>query len=187
MTKRFISVLITFFVAVSALAATPIADMGAALQYCDSKELDKIEGIWEFPEDQTSVLIKRTNRNANDYDLILINTPDCRLLPGETIGKLSASADRNRFKLSLYMKRDYGMLASARVCTAEFKDNYSALHVHPMKLNLSLGSLTGIGQLFLPKFWRLVRVSLDNPSSSLPRGLRRIYPTPSSNQKISYL
>lgn len=164
-------------------AASPIRDTKDAMEFCRVEELDRIEGIWEFPEDRTSVLIRRTNINGREYELVLLNTPDCRLVPGERIGLLTPSADANRYKLSLYMKRDLGVLASAHSCTAEFKENAEALYIHPMKLRLSFRLPT----YFLPKFWKLLNISFDNPGDDLPRGLRKLYPITSKSEKLTYL
>lgn len=157
--------------------------MQDAIEFCNLEELDRLEGVWEFPEDRTTVLVRRTSPSARDYELLLLSTPDCRLQPGERIGLLEPSADVNRYKLSLFMKRDLGVLASSRSCTAEFKENANALYIHPMKLRLSFRLPT----YFLPKFWRLLNVSFENPGDDLPRGLRKVYPAAPSPTSITYL
>lgn len=159
-----------------------VRDMGDAVEFCNRQEIDKIEGVWEFPEDQTTVFIRRTHPSNRDYELILISSPDCRVEPGDRIGVLTPSADANRYQLSLSLKRDYGMLASASNCSAEFNEAKGVMYVHPMKMKLGLKLPS-----FLPRFWRIINVSLDDPASELPRGMRKIYPHTLSPEKIVYL
>ena len=43
-----------------------VSDMGIAREWCDRTMTHRIEGIWEFPQDETRVLIRRSARTDND-------------------------------------------------------------------------------------------------------------------------
>lgn len=150
---------------------TDIFDFESAMQYCNETELEGPEGIWEFVEDETLVLLKKENRGGKDYDIIIISTPDCRLKPGERIGSLQRSAKRGKYKMNLFVSRNMGILTDSRICLAEYIDKEDAMQVHPMKLKISVRTMW-----FLPKFWRSLRISFDNPAAELPHGLLRVYP-----------
>lgn len=151
--------------------APVIADRQAAIEYLRNSPTDFVEGIWEFPEDETTVLIKRGLHNIRQYDIIILSTPDCRLTPGETIGTMEQTADRNRFKLHLYISRKYGALSDIRTCAGIYNEKSDALLIEPRKISLKMST-----PWFLPKFWRSIRVRVSDPAASLPKGLLKIYP-----------
>ena len=158
-------------------AGTVIADRLAAEEYCLSSPLSRIEGIWEFPEDETTVLIKRKSDEKRTYELILLSTADCRVHPGECIGYLYPSANSDKYRLSLYISRKYGLLSDTRSCAAEYHPQEESIYINPRQLKLSLRT-----PWFLPKFWRSLKIGINNPASGLPKGLRKIFPlsTPES-------
>ncbi len=148
-----------------------VFDLESAMQYCKETELEGPEGIWEFVEDETQVLIKKESRGGNDYDIVIISTPDCRLKPGDKIGSLQRSAKRGKYKMNLFVSRNMGIFTDSRRCLAEYIDKEDAMQVQPLKLKISVRTMW-----FLPKFWRSLRISFDNPAADLPHGLLRIYP-----------
>lgn len=169
-------------------AASPpneiISDMGRAMEYCQHAPLAGAEGIWEFPEDMTKVLIRKVIGSPYRYDIILISSPDCRLIPGEKIGEMEESADRKKLKLSLFSNRTKNVLTDMRHCAAEFNNKNDRILIHPRKVKFSVrNSLRRSFDLtdLLPKFWLTASVNIVDPASSLPIGLVRIFPeqTPS--------
>lgn len=157
-----------------------IRDMEAAREFCDRRPLDRIEGIWEFPEDNTVVLISCANEKRREYDLTVIITPDCRLNPGEKIGRLSSSVDSDKFKLSLFTSRRDGILSDPSDCLATLNDREGTIFIEKRKFRLS----TRINR-FLPKFWQLLTLlSSSSPLDKLPKGLIRIYPAPATGKPI---
>lgn len=150
-----------------------ISDMGRAMEFCDRAMLGKIEGIWEFPEDNTRVLIRRSTAEPNLYDIIVVETPDCRLRPGDVIGYLRGSALSTKFEMGLFRTKTEGILSDLRKCLAEYNSKEDALLVKAPKIKLKLRS-----RWFLPSFWRAVSIGIDNPAGNIPKGLVRIYPSP---------
>lgn len=152
-------------------AQRTVCDMEAALQYCREAQLAGPEGIWEFPEDETRVLIRKSPLGQKGYDIIVISTPDCRLHAGDIIGHMNPSSERTKYTLSLNTSKTGALFSGTRKCVAEFSDKDDSIRVHPMKIKISMRTMW-----FLPKFWRSLRVSFDNPAAELPQGLLRIYP-----------
>ncbi len=165
---------------VSATSPLPlICDIIGAREWCDTTALQPIEGIWIYPEDNVTVLVRRlsdTDRIAyRTYDICVVDTPDCSMTPGESIGFLEGTADAKAFRLRLFTKRKKGKLSGLLDCAARLSDDEN-LRVESPKFKFRLGSLS-----ILPKFWRIVRVSIDNPASKLPVGMVRIYPSYDGN------
>lgn len=146
-------------------------DLGKATEYCDHAQLTGPEGIWEFPDDETTVLIKRSPRSESKFDIFVVDTPDCRLHPDEKLGELERSAESSKFMMHLFTRRKTGLLTDSRSCMAELKENGDAFIMHPRKLRIAFRTMW-----FLPRFWRSLRFNIDNPSSTLPYGLIKRYP-----------
>ena len=64
-----------------------------------------------------------------------------------------------------------GALSDSRTCMAEYIEKDDAILTHPVKLKISVRTMW-----FLPKFWRSLKIAVDNPAAALPHGLVRIYP-----------
>lgn len=167
---RVIALIIIAFASLSARAET-ICDMQAAREWCDRTMLRRVEGVWEYPDDQTRVLICRSAATDSRYDIVVVESPDTRLLPGETIGYLEATPLGDRFEMAVYRTKTGGVLRELGRCAAQLDEKQDALLVKGRKLKLSLGS-----RWLLPAFWRLIRVTLKDPLEALPRGLVRVYP-----------
>lgn len=165
----FILLLITAFPAWS----RGISDEGAAREYCDTATIDRIEGIWEFPEDRTRVLIRKHPAQPYNYDIIVVDTEDARLKPGDVIGNVTTSAEPGTYSMSICRRKSDGIFTDPGHCVASLKDNGASLTFKPRKLSIKLGSLW-----FLPRFWRTVRFRLTDPEADIPKGMVRVYPEP---------
>ena len=152
-----------------------IYDMQSAQEYCDMRALMRPEGIWEFPEDATKVMIMAAPNLSRSYDIILISSPDCRLRPGDRIGKIEETIDPDKYLLSLYCDHRKGILTDMRSCSAELDKDEGTLRITPRGVKLSVRTIR-----LLPSFWSLFGISFDNPQSKLPVGLIRIYPSNTS-------
>lgn len=161
--------------------AQVIADMGMARDWCDRSMLQAMEGIWEFPADETKVLVKQSPTSSRCYDIIVIESPDTRLIPGEMIGTLSESVVSSKFELDLCRNRVKGILSNPGRCMAQYLADEDALVISERKLKILLSP-----RWLLPSFWRSIRVNLKRPANELPKGMVRIYPT-SKPRKIEYL
>lgn len=148
-----------------------ISSMSGARQYCDNTSIDRIEGIWEFSEDETTVLIKRNKSRRGTYDIILLQSADCRFFPGDTVGSMRESVDKDKLRLRLRIEADKDPMTCSRECAAVFSEKDGTIKIDPIKLKLGMRTMW-----FLPKFWRSVKVNINVPSRELPVGIRRVYP-----------
>lgn len=162
--------------------AAEISDMQAAREWCDRTMLHRVEGIWEFPEDQTHVLIRRSLTDNNSYEIIVVDSPDTRLHAGDNIGSLTNSPVSAKFEMTLCRTLTRGILANPGKCLAELKESENAMLIKGKRMKFTLAS-----RWFLPSFWRAVRVSVKNPLDELPRGLVRVYPQNGSRREPDYL
>lgn len=183
----FFLLVISFF---GAMAGDSVPrDMGAAVELCDSSPLDPVEGVWLYPDDNVTVLVLRresSEQSFTEYDLTVVSSSDCRLSPGDLLGRLTASADPSRFRLTLFTVRKDASLTLPGECLATLDVLKEALFVQSRKLKIRIGINT-----LLPRFWRIAKVSVDNPLDRLQPGMVRIYPSydgnGSSRRKPRYL
>lgn len=139
--------------------------------WCDSDVLEPVEGIWEYPSDETKVLIKRDTARPGAFVITVLETPDCRLEPGDVIGCLYASADGRQFRLEQMTRKKISGLIHPKDCVATLSSDGESLKVKSPRLKLKITPYT-----LLPRFWRIIRVSERNPADDLPVGLIKLYP-----------
>ncbi len=140
-------------------------------EWCDSNILSPEEGIWEYPEDGAQVLIQADPTHPGTYTLTIISTPDCRLEYGDVIGRLHPTVDSKQFRLEQFTHKDKFTLTKAEQCAASLSADGESLRVKSPKLKFKINLNT-----LLPRFWRVVRVSYDDPTEKLPAGLIKVYP-----------
>lgn len=146
-------------------------DEGEARAWCDTNVLCDVEGIWEYPEDGARVLIKADATQPGSYTLSIVSTADCRLEPGDVIGRLHSSADARQFRLNQSTKKDKNVMSRFFDCVAVLSADGETLRVKSPRLKLKITPYT-----ILPRFWRAVRIGVENPTDDLPRGLVKVYP-----------
>lgn len=154
-------------------------DEGKAVEYCDTSVLNRIEGIWEFPGDDTRVLIRRVIPTARLCDIIVVDSPDCRLTPGDVIGSVRPSAEAGTYELSICRSLTKGVFTDPGHCVARLKDNDASLTFEPRKISIRIGNL-----YFLPKFWRMIRFRFTQPDAEIPQGMIKVYP-PAYSAKVT--
>lgn len=157
-------------------SAADICDEGQARIYCDTTTLHRIEGIWEFPDDQTRVLIRRRPAD-NGYDMVVVASADCRLTPGEILGEVKATAEPGTYELAISRKKVGGVLTDPGKCRARLADNEASLTFKPRKLSLNIGSF-----YLLPRFWRMFRFKINDVE--IPKGMVRVYPVPYGSRSM---
>lgn len=151
-----------------------IADEAMARERIDHSMQDPVEGIWDFPYDELRVLIVRNEADRKMYDIVVLSTPDCRMRPGDVVGTLRMMGSQDKYELSLKRRMGFGALASAMKCAAELDTKAGTLQVKEPKVKLRLRPT-----MLLPQFWRMLRLSIDNPIDNVPAALTRVYPEPS--------
>lgn len=167
--SHIITTVLIFIISVPSFAFFPSeADIR---DWCDSGVLSPIEGIWEYPEDGARVLIQSDPTHPGTYTISIISTPDCRLEYGDIIGRLHPSVDAKQFRLEQWTHKDKSIFSKAENCAATLSSDGESLRVKSPKLKFKINLNT-----LLPRFWRIVKISYDDPTDKLPAGLLKIYP-----------
>lgn len=160
---------LTFLMSVTMYAFFPSeADIR---EWCDTGILTPVEGIWEYPDDGARVCIQADPTSPGCYTITVISTPDCRLDYGDVIGRLHPTVDSRQFRLEQYTHKERMALTKAEQCAATLSSDGESLRVKSPKLKFKINLHT-----LLPRFWRVVRVSYDDPTDKLPAGLVKVYP-----------
>lgn len=168
-TKIIIASALVFLTSMPTLAFFPSEK--EAWEWCDSGMLTAVEGIWEYPDDGTAVLIMSDEAYPGSYSITILSTPDCRLQYGDIIGRLYPSADARQFKLEQYTGIEKLSLASLLKCQASLSADGEAIRVTAPKFKLRISPNS-----ILPKFLRLVRLTYSNPADNVPAGMVKVYP-----------
>lgn len=173
-------------------------DMEMAEAICDELPLEKVEGIWLYPEDGVSVLILNDDRenghSLGSYTISVVETTDSQLHPGEIIGKIEATAQENVYAIELASERKNEFLLKPKTCTGTLsKEGDSFLFKReksPLKARLNLNF-----NRLLPGFWKIISTGISATgvanSTQPPVGMVKIYPSydgnGSSRRKVRYL
>lgn len=140
-------------------------------KWCDTGILSPVEGIWEYPDDGARVCIQADPTAPGCFSITVISTPDCRLEYGDVIGKLHPTVDSRQFRLEQWTRKDNLLFSKAEQCAATLSADGESLRVKSPKLKFKINLNT-----LLPRFWRIVKVSYDDPTDKLPAGLVKVYP-----------
>lgn len=164
----------------SAQASWPPADLGEARDYFDNSLPEGPEGVWIYPDDNVIVAIaKKPEAGISSlpvYDIVVVQSADVRLSPGLSIGNIEASPDPSIFKMTLFTGMKNGLPAMPSECLATLDANKEIFLVKGKKLKIKLNPFS-----FLPRFWRIARLSIDNPLDKLPSGMIRLFPSYDDN------
>ncbi|MDE7347586.1 MAG: hypothetical protein K2N48_12720 [Muribaculaceae bacterium] len=139
--------------------------------WCDTGILNPVEGIWEYPDDGARVCIEADDTSPGSFTITIISTPDCRLNYGDVIGRLHPTVDSRQFRLEQWTRKDNMLFSKAEQCAATLSTDGESIRVKSPKIKFKVNLNT-----LLPRFWRIVKVSYDDPTDRLPAGLVKIYP-----------
>lgn len=158
------------------LAITPPADFLEAIAICDNTDLRLVEGLWTYPEDDVTVLIIRNDNKKGVYDILVVESADCSLTPGMTLGELHESVDPDKFNLKLFTKVRNGILSAPSEAIATFSASKETLTVRKSGgINFRLNPTR-----LLPYFWRIASISFKSKEYA-PEGMIKIYPSYDGN------
>lgn len=184
MLKHSFSLLIILFSAFAAFSQQTenstsfpqIFDIIDARNYCDRNALDHIEGIWIYPEDDVTVLIKKDRIDSEKYNIIAVDAKSNHFRLGETIGHLSSTTDPKKYKMKLFTTRKRSILTNPRQCALTLSNDDYAMRVQASSVKITFHPL-----YLLSRFWRVVYASYKNPAADLPIGMKKIYPSYDDN------
>lgn len=147
-------------------AAPQIYDIQAAREYCDSRPLDRIEGIWNLTDADTQVLIALEERHPGRYVVILLRNDDCRMMPGDTLAILARTADPLKYRMDL-RNAPPGQSESVAILGAD--DSIIEIQKPIVKVEITPERL-------LRRFRSLFHVRRSYPADRLNDGMVRLYP-----------
>lgn len=162
-----------------------------AEKYLLSIPLSSLEGIWEYPANETTLIILRSKTEKGIYDIFLLDSVDCRFSPGMKVGEACASPDPKQFKIELCTRLKKGLLTSPLPCAGKLSKNSDILYISTPRIKVSFSP-----SIFLPTLWKAIRmggirVKSEDPASKIPDGLVKSFPTfdgnPPSRSNPRYL
>lgn len=163
--------------AAPASAQPEICDIEAAMQWCDTAPLDRIEGIWEYPEDGVAVLIRKSAIAYGRYDVVALSAAGGAALPGEIIGKVVQTPLPEKFSMQLYTRRGRRQeLCGMRRCELSLVANDYGLSFESVQPKWRLNPIA-----LLPKFWRLGSLVRREAGKKPTIGMRKTYPSYDGN------
>lgn len=156
------------------------ANIIAAQNLCSNIPLSPLEGIWEYPADEVTLMILRNMWEKGRYDVYVVEAVDCRLDAGMRIGYAVDSADPNQFKLALCSKMKSGIPGGFINCLAKLDRNGESLRIQAPKVKLTLNP-----SVVLPVLWNKLRIGVrlktSDPMENFPEGWIRVYPSYDGN------
>lgn len=158
----------------------PYADMSAARAWCDSAQLHRIEGIWEFPDDGLRVLICAAKGGEADYEMRVVGAYGTTLRAGHVVGRFMRTSHPDRFRLMMRDGRN-PLAEKWTKCAASLTASDAAIDVAAPSRKFTFNPLA-----LLPYFWRVARMRTQDPAASLPHGLVRIYPAYDGNDSSPF-
>ena len=118
-----------------------------------------------------------------EYDIVVVDSPDCRLKPGDTVGYIRESPDPAKFEFCLYRTKSKGKFHNLGKCMARLASDCNSIYVSASRLKATLRSLS-----FLPEVLALGAYK-RGPSRRgySQRGLVRIYPADDISREPTHL
>jgi hypothetical protein len=140
----------------------------------DETDLQPLEGIWYYPNEEMTLGIERYKGPNNiGYRIILLDSPDINVMPGTVIGYIAASAVDSKYQLWLYSQRDKVTLIKPLKCVATLNKQATQLTFDPPHWKVRVR--VNIAR-FLPSLFNGVSIIPDQAGEKLPVGFRKIYP-----------
>ena len=140
----------------------------------DEIDIQPLEGIWYYPNEETTLGIERYRGQHNiGYRIILLESPDINVMPGTVIGYIAATAVNNKYQLWLYSQRDRVTLVKPLECVATLDSKATTLTFDPphwkVKVRVNLAR-------FLPSLFSGMSIVPEKVEERVPVGFRKIYP-----------
>lgn len=160
-------------------AIEPWADPLAAQEWCAKSALEPCEGYWEFPEDGVKVIIIKQPQGSPEggtYRIVAVYDPKDTFEPGQTVGILYRTTDPLKFKMRIRKKISIKNPLKWVECVATLGRKNQTIDVETRSLKLSINPLG-----LLPGFWKIARLRVTDPTTSLPHGLIRLAPSYDGN------
>lgn len=161
----------------------PDIDEASMRCHFDSLDVQPLEGLWYYPDEDMTIAIERWNGASGvDYRLLLVASDDLELLPGTVIGYMASSAVDSKLHLWLYTERDHVTLHKPLECVATASADFTTLTFDPprwkVKVRVNFAR-------FLPTLFRGISVVPEKQEERLPQGFKKIYPEGGNGHKVN--
>lgn len=179
--KRIYLILLLISALTTVCSGRPLpASREEAERIIEENSADPAEGIWRDPASETLFYIAADPLKQGHYTVSVLETYDCRLMPGTQVGLLTPTADNRKFRLSLCSKIRKGVPGDPRDCAATLNTEADVLLIDAPTLKLAVSP-----SVILPRLWNTLRVPLrlrvDNPADNLPAGWVKVFPSYDGN------
>ena len=149
-------------------------DLDSMRTRLDETDMQPLEGIWYYPNEEMTLGIERYRGNHNiGYRIILLESPDITLVPGTVIGYIASSAVDNKYQLWLFSERSRTTLKKPLECVATLNAKATTLTFDPphwkVKVRVNVAR-------FLPTLFNGLSIVPEHVGEQLPIGFRKIYP-----------
>ena len=165
-------------------------DEDKARERCDAMDLQAIEGIWYYPEEEMTVMIERCDDSKpleyRDYRMVLVSADDLSLLPGTVIGYCKPTVSAEVYKMWIYAEQNYSVLENLQMCKATVNADGDEIIVERSKTDFKVRVNFS---RFLPRLLSGISVSTSGVEKvEVPEGFRRVYPKSAKQKKeVIYL
>lgn len=177
--RYFILTLILSAVLLPMRAAEPALSVASAREWCDTTALTGLSGIYIWPDREAIVLVRPASANVSNpvYHLICLESPDIYAPPGTLIGVLTPTAAGSSYKLEAYSRFDEKGESRRNKYTAKADLSKGEIVLSSARLKATVRPLS-----LIPGLRGIVNLSRENPASSQPHALTRIYPLSASGR-----
>ncbi len=163
-------------------------DEASTRERCDAMDLQPLEGLWFYPDENMTVMIERCDDSVpldyREYRLVLVSADDLSLLPGTVIGYCKPTVDADVFKLWLYAEQKNEILENPQLCKATLNSSHDEFVVERSKFDFKLRVNFS---RFLPKLLKGITISTSGVDKvEIPEGFRKVYPKTKS-RGVRYL
>lgn len=106
------------------------------MAYCDTCPIDKLEGLWAFPDDEILLWIKKCSDAVEyskrfQYQVIAVEAEDQYIVPGSIIGYLSITPDADQYRMWLFTDCHNNIFSKPQDCVATLiEDGYEIGRAH---------------------------------------------------------
>ena len=163
------------------ISATPLdgyCDINAVKKRLAESGPHRIEGVWQFPQNGTTVAIERHNSAGSLpgsllYRMTVVRSANRAIRPGTVMGVLCPSAGSNVYDARIYTSsRLAGKLDSPKHFTLTLTESDTHLVFKPVKSKYSFNLWR-----MLPYMFRY-SVRTNTNTGEAPRGCVRLFPEP---------
>lgn len=159
-------------------------DILSAKQRFQERAIDRIEGLWYYPEEEMTVAIEK-NDSETIYRVVVVEAADCSIDCGSIAGYMEKTAADDKFRLWLYSAIENGVTTNPIESVATLSDHGKTLLIDrpEIKFRFSI-NLTQ----FLPSIFNLkgIRIYPKRIKPEIKPGFRKTYPDNENSQPVYF-